>query len=184
MKKTFLGVLLALACALEVGSGRRARCLNIVAKLGRKAVRQRVKHKLGPEGLRHVENAEASVVAKLATTEFKFTLLTEAQARGWWETCVYHKVVDLLRTDQPVIDPTGDKAPVEADVTSRLGVVVDVRSAVESLPWPKREIVKLRDLKGLNWDDVAAAVGLPQTTAFMLREQALAQLELKLAVYA
>lgn len=184
MKKTFLGVVLALAVVLEAGSGRRARCLNILAALGHKAVRKLVGRKLGPGGLRHVEDAEASVVAKLATTEFKFTLQTEAQAKGWWETCVYYKVIEFLRTDQPVVDPSGEEAPVEAEVTNRLGVVFDVRSAVETLPWPKREIVKLRDLKGLDWADVAAAVGLPQTTAFMLHEQALAQLELKLAVYA
>ncbi|KAA0213340.1 hypothetical protein EDM80_08165 [bacterium] len=182
--KTFLGVLLALAFVLKVGSGRRARCLKVVATLSHEAARKLVGRKLGSKGLRHVEDAEAIVVETLATAEFKFTLQTEAQAKGWWNTCIYHKVIDLLRTDQPVIDPTGDKAPVGADVTNRLGAALDVLEAVESLPWPKREIVKLRDLMGIKWDAVAAAVGLPQTTAFILREQALVQLGLKLAVYA
>jgi RNA polymerase sigma-70 factor (ECF subfamily) len=88
--------------------------------------------------------------------------------QGWLATVAYRRGVDWVRAEsarrrhatRPVPEPVGSAE----DVVVAAEVVREVRRAVDALPEPHRECVRLAYYEGRTTKELAAALGIPEGT--------------------
>ncbi len=85
------------------------------------------------------------------------------------------KPVDLSEVPEPVEPRPGPEADMAAmEETTRM------RNALKTLPLKEREVVLLRVYESLTWDNIAAALSIPEATARARMNRALERLRARL----
>jgi RNA polymerase sigma-70 factor (ECF subfamily) len=87
---------------------------------------------------------------------------------GWLGRVARNEALMLLRRKQRRTEPSGDEPPEQWGFVARLSSVVAdadaVRRLIAALPPHYREPIQLREIEGLDYDEIAARLGVPVGT--------------------
>jgi RNA polymerase sigma-70 factor (ECF subfamily) len=106
--------------------------------------------------------------------------------RAWLCRIARNRALDVIRRRREVepLDPRrADPGPTPAAQASRAEVAAAVRAAIGRLPEASRETVVLRELEGLSYAEIAAALDVPIGTVMSRLHAARKRLALELAPF-
>lgn len=109
-------------------------------------------------------------------------------AKGWLITILRHVFINEYRRNvrrREILETRGAHEPEHSSVRFFDNLVDDeVLRAIDSLPLPYREVVMLRDLEDLRYDEIATMLGVPVGTVKSRLFRAREMLKEKLLDYA
>lgn len=101
-------------------------------------------------------------------------------ARAWLATLVRREALMLLRTNRRRIQRERQRESTSSETLGAIGTPVshdDLTRAVDALPRRLREVVVLKHVAGLTFDQIAIATGLNRNTAAGIHRRAIQQLQ-------
>jgi RNA polymerase sigma-70 factor, ECF subfamily len=123
--------------------------------------------------------------ALLKAHRFLPGLKAESAARGWLLQIVRNTAFALLRKKRgwEELQEGEEEATAEADAATRLSTAVEVsqlRAAIASLKEQFREVLVLRELEDLSYEEIATIAGIPLGTVMSRLNRARNMLKTKL----
>jgi RNA polymerase sigma-70 factor (ECF subfamily) len=91
-------------------------------------------------------------------------ILTRQAAKSWHRTRHHRRTMSIdqqVEASGPRVSFATDSAPGPAQVVEQK---LDVAAILESLPQPYHEVLVLREMRGMSYDEMAEALGVPRGT--------------------
>jgi RNA polymerase sigma-70 factor (ECF subfamily) len=109
------------------------------------------------------------------------SILVRQAAKGWRRSSRHRKVKSIQPPDQT--EHLNDPALHSVASAQQSDQKMDIMAALKSMPSEQQEIIVLREVQGLSYEDIASALGVPRGTVDSRLHRARAELRRRLSSY-
>jgi RNA polymerase sigma-70 factor, ECF subfamily len=123
----------------------------------------------------------AAFGAKAAVKTWLNSILIRQAAKGWRRGKKHRQVMSIQPSEQQ--QPIDDPALHVRAAADRTDQRMDLMAVLKTMPTEHQEVVVLREIQGLSYEEIAAALGVPRGTVDSRLHRARLELRKKLADY-
>ena len=109
------------------------------------------------------------------------SILIRQAAKGWRRGSRHRKVKSIQPSDQT--EHLDDPALTSGTSAQQSDQKMDIMAALKQLPSDQQEIIVLREIQGLSYEEIASALGVPRGTVDSRLHRARAELRRRLSSY-